>query len=84
MKDNKHSMASGMAFINTPLQRSGAVRIGAGNRFSGFSFCSISHETVETAEAVEIDPGRSDTPLKRGVNESEERGCRELPGRLSK
>jgi hypothetical protein len=73
-----------MPFISTPLQRGDTVRTGAFNRFSGFFFCSIPDATVETAKAVEIDPGRPDTPLKRGVNESQTQGYRELQRSSSK
>jgi hypothetical protein len=84
MKDNEHRMAGDAAFINTPVKRGDAVRTGACNRFSGFSFCSITDARAETAKAVEIDPGRSNTPLNRGVNESQARGYRELLRRSSK
>jgi hypothetical protein len=77
-------MVGGVTFINTPLQRRDVVRTRASNRFSGFSFCNIPDTTVETVKAVEIDAGRSDTSLKRGVNESQTLGYRESVGRSFK
>jgi len=71
-------MLSDADFINTPLQRGDAIRVRVFNRFGGFSFCRVPDAKVETAKVVERDPGRLNTPLKRGVNESRTFGYIEL------
>jgi DNA-binding beta-propeller fold protein YncE/ABC-type molybdate transport system permease subunit len=60
--------------INTPLQRGEKSELARSNRFSGFE-----HD-VETAKAVEGPVGASNTPLKRGVNESQ----RPAPGEAAR
>ena len=54
--------------INTPLQRGEKGCNNILNRFSGFRFRG--QNEVETAKAVQFLHERSDTPLKRGVNET--------------
>ena len=52
--------------INTPLQRGARRGRSLRNRFNGFS------QSVETVETVSVPHRTARTPLKRGVNESQQ------------
>jgi hypothetical protein len=55
--------------INTPLQRGARHGSQQTNRFSGFFYQAVICGSLETAEAVQISPQSSTTPLKQGGDE---------------
>src|SRR5689334_14630344 len=63
-------MCNSQGLINTPLERGVRGPALEFNRFSGFRAAPGFQTMRETAEAVQVSTARSDTPLKRGVNEN--------------